>query len=208
MLLLPLELCLWGMNASGFAVVGVNVIGLTFAVIHTVIVGTSNRPSFPAVMPAVLADLFSCLCYSYSSRRASTSLCFLCSQNTNDNDWQCWQWITDLLVPIALKHTHNDSSFWCSCAGRIGNRGTSPMPVAIWNGQKWVPTCKWMIGTYPWPSATHLSIGFNLIEHVLSGQLGVVDFQGSLQRICGKPMVLRWDVPQVLSKLDAWICLI
>ncbi|CAK9013359.1 Major facilitator superfamily domain-containing protein 2B (hMfsd2b) [Durusdinium trenchii] len=33
------------MNASGFIVVGVNAIGLTFAILHTVIVGTDNEPS-------------------------------------------------------------------------------------------------------------------------------------------------------------------
>ena len=35
----------WGMNASGFTVVGTNVIGLTFAVLHTMIVGTRHHPS-------------------------------------------------------------------------------------------------------------------------------------------------------------------
>jgi len=38
-----------GMNASGFTVVGVNVIGLAFAMIHAFIVGTAHHPSYRAL---------------------------------------------------------------------------------------------------------------------------------------------------------------
>jgi hypothetical protein len=37
------------MNASGFTVVGVNVIGLAFAMIHAFIVGTAHHPSYRAL---------------------------------------------------------------------------------------------------------------------------------------------------------------
>ena len=43
------------MNASGITVVAVNVIGLAFAVMHTVIVGTDNEPSLP---PSSSFELF------------------------------------------------------------------------------------------------------------------------------------------------------
>ena len=60
------------MNASGITVVAVNVIGLAFAVMHTVIVGTENEPSLSPessnmILPRLVHAERGDLCNGHSS---------------------------------------------------------------------------------------------------------------------------------------------